>query len=547
MTKDTWNYPCWQTSDWGPDNAEARHQHGAVFEIGPGATGTATQTQPFSDSMTILFSFYQRAGWSDTDGGQDGLFSLGSSGNTHAAMNISLGATGIPYKLSIEVWDQVAGAYRYIILLGDEDGTEWIKPDKWYQCGISFDSTGISWCINGETSPTVTETTNAPGAVNLDNASERLWVHSAVADTITAIFFLEGGWPTVVVGPTIMTSVKMDFSDAAVRNRIWDSNGDFKNPGEDGSLWLGDTYGSNQPEIYLLDGGPRFDNGSENYIWIQQGSGGSGTMPGGLKKQYSAPTESSWAYATLSAAESSGDAWVNGDIIRCGPSYFVYLSDLASSGHSGLIHKDPFAEDSTVASGSVSSEEAAGTDPDTWTGSDISTGTKGVDYEFDTNGGKARFRNITGSGQFGWSSTSAVSITSDITFMIFDAIRVTYTGASEILYLYLRRYEDASNFTESILGIKIETDTTHYSWLEGKPTWSASNVLFGSPIRLWVYLKDGRMTAYSDEKISSLSVSTDPRGPTAQAGAALFIIQAAGLGKGVNVELGYHIAGELTL
>lgn len=541
---DTWNFQCWQPTDWGPDASEARHQHGALFEIGPGADAAATQTQPFTDTMTVMFSFYQRAGWSDTDGiDVDGMISLGSSADTNSGLAIYFGQTGSDYRLHIDVWDEVAGAYRYQIILGDEDGINWNRPNKWYQCAVSFDSSGISYCVNGSTSPKVTETTNSPGAINLNNGTARLWLHNSFADITTAVFFINGGWSTVVTGPTIMSTEKLDFSSSVVRERIWDSNGDFRNPGEDGSYYFADTYAATQPEIYLLDGGGRRDNGSSASIWAQSGSGGSATLVGGLKKQYPNTADADWEYNSLSTAEASGDAWINGDVVRCGPSYFVYLANLASSGHSGLIHKDPFAEGDMVSDGSILSSEAAGTDPDTWGGFDASTGTKGVDYEFDTNGGKARFRNLTGSGAFALQSSGSIAAGGELTFMILDAVRVTWSGGTEVFRIILRSYDDASNRNEVDFGIKA---SGNWKLSDNTGGWSETNIDPASPIRIWLYVKKGRAVVYADEKISTLLLERDIWSRTG-ASASQFQIWTPEVNNSTDLELGYHVTGWLTI
>jgi hypothetical protein len=78
----------------------------------------------------------------------------------------------------------------------------------------------------------------------------------------------------------------LDFSSSAVRARIWDDDGDFKNPGEDGSLWFGDTYAGNQPEYYFVDGSPIIQNGSETDEWSSSTSIAIVGVGAGLRKQY---------------------------------------------------------------------------------------------------------------------------------------------------------------------------------------------------------------------------------------------------------------------
>lgn len=77
-----------------------------------------------------------------------------------------------------------------------------------------------------------------------------------------------------------------------------------------------------------------------------------------------------WSYATLSAAESSGDGWSNNDVIRIttpNPDVdFIYHSSLNSNGHSGLRHKDPFGDGAAYATSVLTNGEGVATDPDTW-------------------------------------------------------------------------------------------------------------------------------------------------------------------------------------
>ena len=154
-----------------------------------------------------------------------------------------------------------------------------------------------------------------------------------------------------------------------MRNRIWDTDGNFKNPGEDGSLWFSDTYGSATPEFYFLDGSPRKDNGAYNasipQVWNTSAGGGAGstTPPGGLRKQYEAALPDDWwPYLTLDEAESSGDLWSEGDTIYTvtNGGLFIYKAGLAVDGYSGLIHKYPFGmSGDTVSTVSVKGSRAS--------------------------------------------------------------------------------------------------------------------------------------------------------------------------------------------
>lgn len=74
-----------------------------------------------------------------------------------------------------------------------------------------------------------------------------------------------------------------------------------------------------------------------------------------------------WRYPTVDAAESSGDSWVNGDIIRITDPHpaveFVYWSDWAVNGHSGLLPRYPFGDSQEITPTLVQGE-GPGSDPD---------------------------------------------------------------------------------------------------------------------------------------------------------------------------------------
>ena len=287
MAQDTYNYPCYQTRGWGyPDGT-----HGMFWSTGP--TGlSGNPPQPFDETFTCIMSFFHRTGWSHTGNSGHGLFSIGNKGRTGPGIQIRMLETAGDKKLIIKAHDTSVNTDRVLINLGDEDGVNWLSADKWYQIGFSVSNTASSWCVNGVTSPKQTVATNSPGALNLDYlAQERLFAHYANANAgvdMVDFVFQSSGYPTLVLGTSAFDSNYLDFSSATVRDRIWDSNGAFKNPGENGSLWFGDTYGDLVPDYHFLDGSPRRDNGSFGAIWggVDGGGSGSSTPPGGLKKMY---------------------------------------------------------------------------------------------------------------------------------------------------------------------------------------------------------------------------------------------------------------------
>ena len=310
MTTDTWNFACHNGMDRGPDVETVRNSHGVLGSLGAGSLPVTTQ--PFTQTVTAIFSFLHRSGgWSADGSVENGLMSIGKyNGWSHA---FSVWLEGSPLKLHIVASDSSADSaetvvYRLQLELGDEDGVNWIQSDKWYQCAISINGSAISWAVNGVTAPTQTVNLNAPGALNLSTYPDRIWIHNneARAPVFFNPLFMSYGGHTCVIGPIMLRTTYMDFSSATVRNRIWDSDGNFKNPGEDGSLWLSDTYGDVLPEFYMHNGDPRNDVGTYpptvynlsggyegQWGWANFGGSGHSQAIAGFRKQYEqeVPTE----------------------------------------------------------------------------------------------------------------------------------------------------------------------------------------------------------------------------------------------------------------
>jgi len=284
MAIDTWNFPCWQTADAGP-NATPRNNIGMAWIVGP----AHVTTQPFTNTITCIFSLLMRTGWTSMDGGAQGIFSIGQQGGASAAFHLQLTRSSTDPELTILAWDVPGGLQRYNIGLGDEDGTSWLSADKWYQFAISINPTGIVYAVNGSETAKAVETTKIPGNINVDNGNDRVWVHApSAAWGVSEPSLINTNWPSVILGASAWSTAYLNLSSQSVRNRIWDSNGDFKNPGQNGSLWFGDAYGADVPEYYFLDGSPRFQRGSDTQLWAN-GGGGHGAndnAPGGLRKQY---------------------------------------------------------------------------------------------------------------------------------------------------------------------------------------------------------------------------------------------------------------------
>jgi hypothetical protein len=174
------------------------------------------------------------------------------------------------------------------VSLGDEDGSNDIQDDKWYQMAISMSGSQLQYAVNGSTTPTVTITADTPSTPVL--STDRIFLHGGTATANSDPSGFTTQWPSLLFGPMAMYTTAIDLTSSTVRDRIWDANGDFKNPGEDGSLWFGDTYGDVQPEYYFINGAPVWQKGTNTVVWAARDGGSSGgngnTMPGGLRKQY---------------------------------------------------------------------------------------------------------------------------------------------------------------------------------------------------------------------------------------------------------------------
>ena len=275
--KDTWNYPCWQCHDDGP--GATRNTHGNVW-IQP--------TQPFTSAITCLFSVLIRDGWTAVNAIYQGIFAIGIPGVPGGdGINIWMQDTDTNPYVGVRSYDNSGAVVRYNYKLGDEDGATWLAGDKWYNIGVSVGSTGLQYVVNGSTTPMVTELTNTPGAINLDTGADRIYMTGPPASYGGNIQTAPPYMPSMVLGAAAYSSTELDLSSAAVRDRIWDANGDFKNPGENGSLWFGD-YGVDIPEYYFVRGVPIEQNGTDTQSWTTgwAGSGGAHSVPGGTRKQY---------------------------------------------------------------------------------------------------------------------------------------------------------------------------------------------------------------------------------------------------------------------
>ena len=197
----TWNFPCYTCNDWGTADAGARGAHGQVWAIGP----EVSTLQPFTNTITGIFSFFLRSGWSDVSGTlTQHLTSIGGLSAASWGINIALAPGN---KLNLLAYDITGATARNQIQLGDENGTDWIQPDKWYQVAFSMSSSAFSYCVNGSVTPKSTVVSAVNGALNLSVGNDRWWWLNGVTANSAKRTELGGdqatvtdGWPTFIIG-----------------------------------------------------------------------------------------------------------------------------------------------------------------------------------------------------------------------------------------------------------------------------------------------------------------------------------------------------------
>lgn len=263
-----------------------------------------------------------------------------------------------------------------------------------------------------------------------------------------------------------------------------------------------------------------------------------------------------WEYATLSAAESSGDPWVNGDQVTItGGAVFLYIANAAVSGYSGLLHKEPYgASITTLSAATVVDSEAEGVDPDSWTNwTDGGTGTKGVDYEHDTNGGLARIRDLTIAGQCSL-TTDARLTTDDLErYSIVDKITATTTGTAAVEMHSLSCIAVTTVPALAFIKLRSREDGNSIYW--------QINHTDGSTIaistkdrrvqqRAWMYVKTGRWALWFDADSTPELSGTVPRPIAYTPGAnpdRRTIVGAAAASTGVStLTQGLELFGRMT-
>lgn len=166
------------------------------------------------------------------------------------------------------------------------------------------------------------------------------------------------------------------------------------------------------------------------------------------------PLPSTWEYVSFASADAARTSspqapWQDGDtiIITDSPEYqFKYFTALEVNGHNGLIPKYPHNDAREVTGVTVTGSEGAGTDPDTWGSEwvDGTSGTKGVDYDFGTNSGRATIESYTNPTQAFMNNEQSGGKDSDDT-NVFTILRNTEKGGLGDVNIFPYAYQDASN------------------------------------------------------------------------------------------------------
>lgn len=258
-----------------------------------------------------------------------------------------------------------------------------------------------------------------------------------------------------------------------------------------------------------------------------------------------------YEFATIAAAEASGETWEDGDTITItglSDLELLYLSDLDTAGHSGLIHKDPFNAAGTLSAVALHGSEAANVDPGSWTGwTDASTGVDDTDYAVDTNGGLARFRNLTTSGRFDYQFGTLVSGDTS-RFLIIDSLSASSDEAvTSAVEFRFQSYDDGTN--EWRLNLKIEKDESATNWVISSQAGPAQDtgIAFATANRLWVYIRssDGTAAVWADTSATPSLKFSDM--VNADVNTSRVQIRAGTLGDSTTLSLGYHLSGNMTI
>jgi hypothetical protein len=226
-----------------------------------------------------------------------------------------------------------------------------------------------------------------------------------------------------------------------------------------------------------------------------------------------------WEYASLAAAESSGDPWQDGDDVQItGGALFLYKSALVVDGYSGLIHKYPYGVGlGTSDSAIVRTSTAKGSDPDTWGWTDFSSGVKGSQYDFDVISSRSRAIAYNGAGRANLRDTQLQAGDSE-GFVIIPALSATGTNNESVGIGLVRTFAYASTdagANRAFIGLEWywTTSNTNWSVFHGG-LYTATTKSFSTERRAWMYVKDGRYAVWFDDDATPELSGTNPRTAT---------------------------------
>ena len=237
-----------------------------------------------------------------------------------------------------------------------------------------------------------------------------------------------------------------------------------------------------------------------------------------------------WSYATLAAAEASGDPWANNDIIRItDPSPdvdFVYSSAAAVNGDSGLHPRYPFGDSQENVGYTYVDGMGPGTDPGASTWTDASTGTEGVHYLFSINTSPnpdtCKMWKLTNT--IGICRLNQATITSARTVgaLKFRGALAGFsgTGAGNDVQIYFCAYVNGAG-GDPIIALRAQSADSNWEVLSGAglATVTGTGLSFGTQRNLAMYITAGKWSLWKDETL--VLSGTDPLGTTAPYGAAL--------------------------
>lgn len=218
------------------------------------------------------------------------------------------------------------------------------------------------------------------------------------------------------------------------------------------------------------------------------------------------PALNAATYADLATAESGVRNWANGAVITItglANLQFLFLNALRVSGHSGLVHRYPFSDATTLSSAALNTAYPANTDPDDMIAADWvdgSTGVKSTDYELDTNGGLARLRNLTGSGavdiKYGTNPASGELFAATI----LDNVSLTTSEPSSVAAsIMLPVYHNGTVAKALNVRAYLTASATNWTLYSGVSSVD-STIAFGTAARLWLYANatNGLMSIWGD-------------------------------------------------